>query len=136
MRRRAVVTSVLIFSLSVVSTTFVLLALTSKRWVLQRYYPQVTGSPALGADWIKPICFANRSPFYRCGLPIVNDTANPWTCVVQDCQFYAPFGYNKTSCRLGVETNGSDTLSDITAGELECQQGKMFHLLDLRIAKL
>jgi len=124
MRLKPVLTSFVIFSLSIISTTFVLLTLTSSRWSVQKYYVSLTGDPSLGQDWVKPICYATRSPFYRCDLPNINETASPMTCAL-NCQFYAPYGYDKTSCRLAVETNGTDVNGATTAGELECQQGKL-----------
>ncbi|KAF8851877.1 hypothetical protein BDZ45DRAFT_678782 [Acephala macrosclerotiorum] len=122
MRRRAVLSSLFIFALSIVSTTFVLLALTSPRWAVQKYYLNTDGSAALGADWISPICVAHKSPFYRCEPPIINTTASPPICTVPNCQFYAPYGRNRTSCRLAAETNDTDPNSVTNAGEQECQE--------------
>ncbi|KAL5326212.1 hypothetical protein ACEPPN_007350 [Leptodophora sp. 'Broadleaf-Isolate-01'] len=121
MRRRALATSIFIFALSIISTTFVLLALTSKRWSVQKYYINDVNSPGLGATWTTPICVANKSPFYRCDAPVINTTAHPNTCVVPNCQFYRPYGRNKTSCRLAVETVGMDPDNGLIAGAQECQ---------------
>lgn len=122
MRRRAAgITSVFILSLSIVSTTFVLLALTSKQWSIQKYYLNQEGEAGNGVDWITPICVANKSPFYRCDIPYLDDTTNPPTCVVPNCQFYEPYGWNATSCRLASETrNAANSASN--GGEQECQE--------------
>ncbi|CZR52729.1 uncharacterized protein PAC_02606 [Phialocephala subalpina] len=122
MRRRAILSSLFIFALSIVSTTFVLLALTSPRWAVQKYYLNLDGSSSLGTDWIHPICIAHKSPFYRCEPPVINTTTSPPVCTVPNCQFYAPYGRNRTSCRLAAETNDTDPNSVTNAGEQECQE--------------
>ena len=109
MRPKIILASLTSLSLSIVSTTFVLLALTSNRWSIQKYYETLVdgGSPIA---WTDPVCVAHRSPFYRCGIPSVsfNATTNVTTCEIPDCAFYAPSGWNQTSCRLPVETGTED----------------------------
>ncbi|KAG4435924.1 hypothetical protein IFR05_008581 [Cadophora sp. M221] len=121
MRRKAAATSLLIFALSIISTTFVLLALTSKRWSVQKYYLNKEGDLGFGAGWVTPICHANKSPFYRCEPPVLTISNDVAQCNVPNCQFYKPYGRNKTSCRLAVETKDAEPNSVTNAGEQECQ---------------
>ncbi|PVH83678.1 hypothetical protein DL98DRAFT_652158 [Cadophora sp. DSE1049] len=121
MRRKAAVTSLLIFALSIISTTFVLLALTSKRWSVQKYYLNKEGDLGFGAGWADPICHANKSPFYRCEPPVLTILNDVASCNVPNCQFYQPYGRNKTSCRLAAETKDAEPNSVTNAGEQECQ---------------
>ncbi|KAI9857979.1 MAG: hypothetical protein M1813_007949 [Trichoglossum hirsutum] len=119
MRPRLFILPLLAVVLSVISTTFVLLALTSKKWAVQRYYHTPTQS---ATSWLDPVCVAHRSPFYRCGIPTVTFDANKniTTCVVPGCQFYKAYGWDKTSCRLPVETG--DEGSELNGGAMECQE--------------
>ncbi|KAH8654010.1 hypothetical protein BGZ60DRAFT_419140 [Tricladium varicosporioides] len=123
MRRRVLLSSLFIFTPSIISTVFVLLALTSPRWAVQKYYLNLDGQSSLGAEWVTPICIAHKSPFYRCESPVINttDPTHP-VCTVPNCQFYKPYGRNQTSCRLAVETNDTDPNSVTNAGEQECQE--------------
>lgn len=125
MRPKIILASLTSLSLSIVSTTFVLLALTSNRWSIQKYYETLVdgGSPIA---WTDPVCVAHRSPFYRCGIPSVsfNATTNVTTCEIPDCAFYAPSGWNQTSCRLPVETGTED--NSLNGGAQECQEGTSF----------
>ncbi|KIM99943.1 hypothetical protein OIDMADRAFT_30313 [Oidiodendron maius Zn] len=121
MRPKIILASLTSLSLSIVSTTFVILALTSNRWSIQKYYETLVdgGSPIA---WTDPVCVAHRSPFYRCGIPSVsfNATTNVTTCEIPDCAFYAPSGWNQTSCRLPVETGTED--NSLNGGAQECQE--------------
>ncbi|KAH7407446.1 hypothetical protein BKA64DRAFT_640378 [Cadophora sp. MPI-SDFR-AT-0126] len=121
MRRKAAVTSLLIFALSIISTTFVLLALTSKQWSVQKYYLNKEGDPGFGAGWVDSICHANKSPFYRCEPPVLTILNNVASCNVPNCKFYKPYGRNRTSCRLAAETKDAEPNSVTNAGEQECQ---------------
>ena len=105
-------------SLGIVSTTFVLLAVTSKRWAVLRIF--------VGASdwtWANPICIINSSPFYHCGYPNLtfDATSNKSTCNVPNCQFYRAHGWDSTSCRLPRETGQS--VNDLNANAQVCQQG-------------
>ena len=112
-------------SLSIISTTFVFLALSSNKWSIQKYHDASIGggSPTTWTD--PPLCAANRSPFYRCGIPVVTFDAvkNITTCQIPDCAFYKPYGWNQTSCRLPVETGSED--DPLNGTEQECQEGKI-----------
>jgi hypothetical protein len=124
MRLRSVIAALFTLTLSIVSTIFVLLALTSRRWAVQKYYADADNP----VNWIDPICLANRSPFLRCGYPNVtaaNATSNA-SCSVPDCDFYKPYGWDQTSCRLAAEVASVDGASaqDLVGTAQECQQGK------------
>ncbi|KAK0100919.1 hypothetical protein ONS95_007361 [Cadophora gregata] len=121
MRRSAAATSLLIFALSIISTTYVLLSLTSKRWSIQKYYLNKEGDLGFGAGWVDPICNASKSPFYRCEPPVLTIKNNIASCNVPNCHFYRPYGRNKTSCRVAVETKDAEPNSVTNAGEQECQ---------------
>ncbi|KAJ9607110.1 hypothetical protein H2200_008182 [Cladophialophora chaetospira] len=119
MRPRSLLVLGTTLALSIVSTTFVLLALTSKRWSAQKYY-YPSGD---GFDWKSPLCTAHRSPFYRCDPPALNYSANidKASCNLT-CNFYKPYGRNATSCRLLNETGDYPAWgSTVTAGAQECQ---------------
>src|SRR4051812_20891214 len=98
MRRGALLAATIVLSLSVVSTTFVFLALTSPKWSSQSYFYAENGQSD-GSD-VNVICIASRSPFYRCGIPAVTEDRN---CTIPDCTFYKPYGLNQTSCRSAAE---------------------------------
>jgi hypothetical protein len=128
MRFKTIVASLAILSLSIISTTFVLLALTSKEWSVQKYYDAAIGGGS-PTSWSTPLCVAHRSPFYRCGIPSVDfdPVANVTICVVPDCEFYKPNGWNQTSCGSPLETGTDDNA--LNGDARECQQGKMRALL-------
>lgn len=121
MRLAALTASLATFALSITSTTFVLLALTSKNWSIQKYYDAAIGggSPTTWTD--PPLCSASRSPFYRCGIPSVT-VDNTTTCIVPDCAFFKSYGWNATSCRSPLETGSDDFF--LNSGAQECQEGK------------
>lgn len=113
----------LILLLGVVSTTFSLLAATSNRWAVQKYFftPPVGSYNSSIYDHVT--CEAHRSPFYRCGIPSVDENG---TCTIESCQFYPPRGVNRTSCRLPVEVGSihedNVTLTGVVGQYAECQQ--------------
>jgi hypothetical protein len=120
--RLIAVTTVL--ALSIVSTTFVLLAATSSEWSSQSYF-SAPGGTLNPNKTNTPVCTAWRSPFYRCGIPQVDIDGN---CNITDCAWYKPSGTNQTSCRSASEY-GVEELDEIGAhgllgGAQECQQGK------------
>ncbi|KAH8901388.1 hypothetical protein GQ53DRAFT_835205 [Thozetella sp. PMI_491] len=105
MRYITIVSSFAALVLSIVSTTFVLLATTSPEWSTQSYYQASNGAASGNGQFdITPVCTASRSPFYKCGIPIVYENG---TCHIPSCQFYPPYGYNATSCRSPAEFNGT-----------------------------
>lgn len=133
MRRGPVLASLLVLALAIVSTIFTLLAATSKSWSTQAYYfdagrggDSLVGATELGKGEKTPACVWERSPFYRCGVPRVNENG---TCEIRDCSFYAPSGKNQTSCRsaaeFGVNWGKDDTTANGLLGDAtECQEGK------------
>lgn len=131
-RRRSVIQCVVFSSCcqsqltsTIVSTTFSLLAATSNRWAVQKYFftPPVGSYNSSIYDHVT--CEAHRSPFYRCGIPSVDENG---TCTIESCQFYPPRGVNRTSCRLPVEVGSihedNVTLTGVVGQYAECQQGK------------
>jgi hypothetical protein len=125
MRLAPVLASTSVLSLSIISTTFVLLALTSKRWAVQNYFFSSTvGSEGDGSQDVDPLTYAYRSPFYRCGVPEITDDKSH---AVPFCQFYKPYGKDKTSCRstgeMGVARNQNAIARGLLGSAQECQQG-------------
>ncbi|CZR68332.1 uncharacterized protein PAC_18231 [Phialocephala subalpina] len=119
MRKRATFTTLFILVLSIVSTTFVFLALTSKEWAIQKYYLNSEGEIGNGANWTKPSCHANRSPFYRCEVPDLNTDTN--TCPDPSCKWYRAYGKGATSCILASESHNQPDSPNV-GGEQECQE--------------
>ena len=125
MRYTSILASTSVLALSIVSTTFVLLTLTSKRWAVQNYYPSgIYGQEGDGSLNVKRATWAYRSPFYRCGVPEVYENE---TGIVPFCQFYRPYGTN-TSCRTSGEMHLATKQLLESHGVLgtsqECQQGE------------
>ena len=124
MRGITIFVSFLTLSLSITSTTFNLLALTSPRWSRQTYYDTAIGGGS-PTTWDTPLCFANRSPFYRCSVPSVVsgfEMENGTTTCEVECAFYKPYGWNATSCRSPFETGADDF--PLNGGVMECQEGE------------
>lgn len=125
MRYTSILASTSVLVLPIVSTTFVLLTLTSKRWAVQNYYfSGVVGGEGDGSLNVEPLTWANRSPFYRCGVPEVYENK---TGIVPFCQFYKPYGKN-TSCRTSGEMHLAlyQVLDShgVLGTSQECQQGE------------
>ncbi len=124
MRVASLLASAAVVVLSIVSTTFVFLALTSTEWSTQTYFFAVNGQSDGSTD-VSSVCMAGRSPFYRCGIPSVNENR---TCIVPACSFYRASGVNLTSCRsaaeLGIGGNDDVGAMGLLGGAQECQQGK------------
>jgi hypothetical protein len=125
MRRRHLLLTALVLALSIISTVFSILTATSPRWAVQNYYLGQIPTTA----FTSVLTSANRSPFYRCGIPLVGDDG---TYNVPDCTFYPPSGSNRTSCRVDAEL-GDDYLrtSQLEGTEgsyMECQQGESLAL--------
>jgi hypothetical protein len=126
MRYSPFLASASVLVLSVISTTFVLLTLTSKRWAVQNYYfSGVIGGEGDGSMNIDPLTWAYRSPFYRCGVPEIYENK---TGIVPFCQFYKPYGRNATSCRTSGEmklpSNQVLQSQGLLGTAQECQQGE------------
>lgn len=125
MRTKPIAAALLVLALSIISTTFVLLALTSKQWARQDVLS--TNTSELGIQDVV-VCTALRSPFYRCGYPKVDENA---TCAIPDCHFYKPYGNNQTSCRSQTQFgNRSDDIvgaGGVLAGSQECQNGRIWN---------
>lgn len=121
MRITIVVLSLLILTLSIVSTTFVWLTLTSNSWSTQSYYTSSQNTQ----KWTSSVCTARRSPFYKCDVPKLtkNGTTGKSSCHFSSCQYYKPFGFDQTSCRLPVET-GNPYSQIFIDNSQECQQGE------------
>lgn len=128
MRVKVILATTLVYALSIISTTFTLLTLTSKNWSEQSLYVAgyQNGSSNLPPDGTKefsPVCVVPRSPFYRCNLPHVYWNS---TCEL-DCQWYQPYGWNKTSCRSAAEFGASyqNVTYEVLLGHAqECQEGE------------
>ncbi|KAH8882536.1 hypothetical protein GQ53DRAFT_753585 [Thozetella sp. PMI_491] len=122
MRVGSILASGLVLALSIVSTTFVFLTLKSTKWSTESYYFALNGI-SNGTDEVNPVCMAGRSPFYRCGLPVVDSNGH---CSIPNCAFYAPYGANATSCRssaeLGVAKDDNLAALGLLGTEQECQQ--------------
>jgi hypothetical protein len=112
-----------VLTLSIISTTFVLLTLTSPQWSSQSYFFALNGQSD-GSNHFPTLCTARRSPFYRCGIP---EVAVNKTCKINDCSFYKPYGYDKTSCRSGTEYGSPEDdnrgMKGLLGSSQECQQG-------------
>ncbi|KAK5455898.1 hypothetical protein LTS15_005216 [Exophiala xenobiotica] len=126
MRAIAHIAVAAVLALSIVSTIFVLLALTSPHWASQSYYYALNGQSD-GTTDIKPLFRASRSPFYRCGIPKVpvelKNGTRRWSL---ECHSYRPYGKDKTSCRSAAEMGiPSDNLvagKGLLGNAQECQQ--------------
>ena len=122
MRWGSIIAALLVLVLSIISTTFTLLAATSKSWAAQNYY--FDNGTELGLTQFSPVCVYQRSPFYRCGLPRVYENG---TCRIDDCTFYSPYGHNQTSCRSATEFGRIWAENVLARGLLgmsqECQEG-------------
>lgn len=113
----------MVLALSIVSTTFTLLALTSRSWSSQAYY--YDDGTDLGLNESTPLCVYERSPFYRCSFPRVFENR---TCSILNCTSYRPYGYNRTSCRSSTEygviwDEARDALGLLGRSQ-ECQEGQ------------
>lgn len=123
LRPRFVLANLTIIILAILATVFVFLTLTSKEWSVQKYFYNPS-APGDEFTYVTPLCVAHRSPFYRCGIPTIeiDDGTDQPNCTIPNCQFYRPYGWNRTSCSLQVETH---QLSGPTNGvEQECQEGQ------------
>jgi hypothetical protein len=134
MRHASLLASALVLALSIVSTTFVFLALTSKRWAVQNYYfSGVIGSEGDGSLDVDPLTWAYRSPFYRCGIPEVYENKSQ-TPIVPFCKFYKPYGNDATSCRttgeMGLAKNQVAVSGGLLGTAQECQQGELRWIRD------
>lgn len=132
MKTRVAAAAVLVLALSIISTTFTLLAATSKSWATQVYYSD-KNQTELGLTETTPACILDRSPFYRCGPVKVNISGH---CEISDCAFYKPYGRNQTSCRSATEYN-TTWLDDASAQGLlgmsqECQEGRQISHIFVR----
>jgi hypothetical protein len=128
MRHASLLASALVLALSIVSTTFVFLALTSPRWAVQNYYfSGVIGAEGDGSLDVNRLTWAYRSPFYRCGVPEVYKNK---TAIVPFCKFYKPYGKDRTSCRttgeMGLTRFQVIESQGLLGTAQECQQGEIF----------
>lgn len=120
MRLRVILTTALVLALAIIALTFSLLATTSPRWAVQQYFlgqgDQTTFTSVL--------CKAERSPFYRCGIPLVDADGS---CSIPACHWYPPGGWDATSCRVPAEVGDVFLQSSRSNGTIgsysECQQG-------------
>ena len=126
MHIKSVIASTLVLALSIISTTFTLLALTSKEWSYQTYYFNDASAglnPVNGTEGA-PVCTGTRSPFYRCDVPFVYPNG---TCFINDCATHKAYGNNRTSCRSAPELGLNWTDYQLAKGLMgyaqECQQG-------------
>lgn len=124
MRPRVVLTALLVLTLSILSAVFAILAATSKSWATQAYYFD-DGGADFGLNETRPTCIYERSPFYRCNLPTINESG---VCTITDCAFYKAYGQNQTSCRSSTEYGRpwaeNFFAQGLLGGRQECQQSK------------
>lgn len=122
MRLSQMIVTAAVLSLSIISTTFVLLTLTSPKWSSQSYFYAEEGATD-GTGQTQALCKAARSPFYRCGVPAVNPEKN---CTIPDCKFYKPYGNDRTSCRspteMGISLHDPSGARGLFGSSQECQQ--------------
>jgi hypothetical protein len=123
MRRPQIIATAAVLILSIISTTFVLLALTSRKWASQSYFFALEGASD-GTGQNHTLCKAERSPFYRCGVPAVDPNKK---CTVPDCKFYKAYGRDQTSCRspteIGISLHDPSRAHGLFGSSQECQQG-------------
>ncbi len=126
MHIKSVLASALVLTLTIISTTFKLLALASNEWSYQTYYfnDASAGLNPVNATEGARVCTGTRSPFYRCDVPFVYPNG---TCFMPDCARYKPYGKDQTSCRSAPELGLNWTDFQLARGLMgyaqECQQG-------------
>jgi hypothetical protein len=105
------------FIFGLIALVFSILSITSKDWAVREYY-NITDSVT---QWTNPIYTTYRSPFEICTAVANTSDPNPLTMTfVADCVRFPPFGFNQTSCELGIATQ-SDNLPNF--GDIRlCQQ--------------
>lgn len=120
MRRRLFLSTALVLAMTIISTVFSILTAASPRWTVQNYYLGQVDPTQLTTI----LTSAHRSPFYRCGIPLVADDG---TYSVPNCTFYPPKGFGRTSCRVPAEVGADGLRASVLEGTqgsyMECQQG-------------
>lgn len=99
--------------LALIAFVFSVLTITSKDWALRDNYDE----SLLVTQWKTPLFTLSRSPFRICDA--IADNTKPVTYTIS-CQNFRPFGFNRTSCELGIAT-GSDSASNFGDARW-CQQ--------------
>jgi hypothetical protein len=113
----SVIATTLTFAFALVSLTFSILALTSRKWALRHHY-----DPNLSdLDWVNATYTQYRSPFKICNaFPVSSNNAASAQQYTQNCTHFKAYGFDKTSCELAIATQ-SDGANNIGDARL-CQQ--------------